>query len=227
MAEAKEENNESKVTLEALQSSLDNFSEKLDTSLGDVNTRLDSFQTKFDDFKVPEAPSFTPQTESYVPKGWAPSTEGGWNDVYAQFEKQSKETAATAASTAVNAYKDEVATQQQERQTEEDKINRTFDDQLVELEKAGRIPKVENPEDDKDKGLVARKELFQYGVDFESPNLVKMANLRDKIKAVPPKGESAPVGSSARTTEVTPSVDYGKDIKGKSMDEMVQEEFPR
>ncbi len=222
-----EENKESKVTLEELQSSLDSFSQKIDTTLGDVNTRLDDFQTKFDDFKLPEPISLAPQTESYVAKGWAPTTEGGWNDVFNETSKIAKETAATAAATAVNAYKDEVATQQQERQTEEDKINKGFDDQLIELEKADRIPKVENPDDDKDKGVVARKELFQLGVDFESPNLVKMANLRDKIKAVPPKGAEAPVGSSARTTEVTPSIDYNKDIKGKSLDEMVQEEFPR
>ncbi len=227
MADKPGEKNESKVTLEELQSSLDSFSQKIDTTLGDVNTRLDDFQTKFDDFKAPEPTSLAPQTESYVPKGWAPSTEGGWNDVFSETSKIAKESAANAAATAVNAYKDEVAQETNNRQAEEDKINKNFDDQLVELEKAGRIPKVENPDDDKDKGVVARKELFQYGVDFESPNLVKMANLRDTIKAVPPKGESAPVGSSARTTEVTPNLDYVKDIKNNDMDTMVQEEFPR
>jgi len=218
-----EKKDESKVTLEALQSSLDSFSQKLDTSLGDVNTRLEDFQTKFDDFKLPEAPAFTPQTESYVAKGWAPSTEGGWNDVFNETSKIAKETAATA----VNAYKDEVAQETNARQVEEDKINKNFDDQLIELEKAGRIPKVENPDDDKDKGVVAQKEIFQFGVDYASTDLIKMANLRDKIKAVPPKGIEAPVGSSMKTTEAAKSVDYDKDIRGKSMDTMVQEEFPR
>jgi len=222
-----EENKESKVTLEELQSSLDSFSQKIDTTLGDVNTRLDDFQTKFDDFKTPEPTSLAPQTESYVAKGWAPSTEGGWNDVFNETSKIAKETAATAAATAVNAYKDEVAQETKDRQTEENKINKNFDDQLIELEKAGRIPKVENPDDDKDKGVVAQKELYQFGIDYASTDLIRMANLRDKIKAVPPKGIEAPVGSSMKTTEAAKSVDYDKDIRGKSMDTMVQEEFPR
>ena len=227
MAKEPEENKESKVTLEELASSLDSYSQKIDTTIGDVNTRLDDFQTKFDDFKVPESPSFTPQTESYVPKGWTPSTDGGWNDVFEQTSKIAKESAANAAATAVNAYKDEVAQEQKDRQAKEDKYNKEFDDQIASLEKDGRIPKIEKEGDEKDPGEIARKEIYQLGVDYDSSNLIKMADLRDKVKSVPPKGIDAPVGSSARTTEVTPSVDYNKDIRGKSMDEMVQEEFPR
>ncbi|HEC64651.1 hypothetical protein LCGC14_0615460 [marine sediment metagenome] len=227
MAKEPEENKESKVTLEELQSSIDSFSQKIDTSMSDVNTRLDEVQTKFDDFKPTETQPLAPQTDSYVPKGWAPSTDGGWNDVYAQFDKQSKETAATAASTAVNAYKDEVVQTQKEAQVQEDKINKSFDDQINTLEKEGRIPKIEKAGDEKDLGEIARKEIYQLGVDYDSSNLIKMADLRDKVKAVPPKGIDAPVGSSIGTTEVTPTIDYVKDIKNKDMDTMIQEEFPR
>ena len=227
MAKEPEENKESKVTLEELASSLDSYSQKIDTTIGDVNTRLDDFQTKFDAFKVPEAPSFTPQTESYVPKGWTPSDAGGWNDVFDQSSKIAKESAATAAATAVNAYKDEVAQEQKDRQSEEAKINKGFDDQIDSLEKDGRLPKVEDENSDTDPGIVARKELYQLGVDYSSSDLIAMAKLRDKVKSIPPQGIDAPVGSSTRTTDVPSSVDYNKDIRGKSMDEMVQEEFPR
>jgi hypothetical protein len=225
--EPEEKKDESKVALEGLQSSLDEFSQKLDTSINDVNTRLDGFQTKIDDFKPLETPTYAPQTEEYVPKGWNVSTEGGWNDVFRESAKIAKEQAATAASTAINAYKDEVATKEQEKQAETDKWNKQWNNQLVDLEKQGKIPKVENPDNDKDPGVVARQELFQLGVDYESTNLTKMANLRDSIKKVPPKGAEAPVGSSSRTTSPSKSVDYEKDIKNKSMDQMVEEDFPR
>jgi hypothetical protein len=228
MAEAKEEKkDESKVALEGLQSSLDEFSQKLDTSLNDVNTRLDNFQTKIDDFKPSETPTYAPQTEEYVPKGWNVSTDGGWNDVFREVDKLSKTNAATAASTAVNAYKDEVSKKEQEKQAEVDQWNKQWDNQLLDLEKQGKIPKVENPDDDKDKGVVARQELYQLGVDYSSTDLAKMANLRDKIKAVPPRGSEAPVGSSSKTTAPSKNIDYVKDIKNKSMDELAAEEFPR
>ena len=216
---------ESTVALEGLQSTLDSLTEKLDTSLTDVNTRLDGVQTKFDDLKPTETQPLAPQTESHVPKGWTPSSDGGWNDVFDQTSKIAKETAATAASTAVNAYKDEVADTKQQEQDKVDAWNKEWETQNANLEKQGRLPKIEKPDDDKDAGEVARKELYDLGLKYKSVDMNAMADLRDALKQKPPAGESAPVGSSARTTAPSKSIDYNKDIRGKTMDDMIADEF--
>lgn len=213
MAEEKEEPktpDESKVALEELKSSLE-----------DISTKLSEYDTKFEDInsQIKTIPTPTLEEkgdEGYVEKGWVPKD---WNEVYAK----SDEIINKKVQARFDAFQQEQQKTQEQKAQEEAAINAAFDRQLNQLEKENKIPKITNQTDKNDPGLVARRELFQLGLDYESTNLIKMAELRQKIKKEP-EGLEAPVGSSGKTTPPTSSVSY-KDLHEKSMDQLVREEM--
>ena|SRR3990167_2889809 len=229
MAEAKDDKKESQDALEELKSSIESFGEKFDNTVSEINTinsRLDEFKTNLDNVSNTTTPSFTPEEEGYVPKGWTPGTEKGWNDVFGQSAKIAEEIAEKKAQEKLESYKTEVEEAAKSKQAEDDAVNQKWDKELDQLEKENRIPKVENESDPNDPGRAARREIFNLGIEYNSPDLIKMAALRDKLRSVPPAGSWAPVGSSSGTTEPSKIVNYDE-IHGKSYDDLVREDFPK
>jgi glutaredoxin len=198
--------------------------EELKTSLEDISSKLESYDQKLEDLNSQIKTIPTPTLEDkgeggYVEKGWTPKD---WNEVYAK----SEEIASKTAQAKVDSFATEQKKAAEEKSKEDAAINTEFDRQLGELEKQGKIPKVVNEADQNDPGKAARRELFQLGIQYESTNLIKMSELRDKVKSIPPIGSQAPVGSSSGVTEAPKTVNYD-DIHKKSFDALVREEFPK
>lgn len=198
--------------------------DELKSSLEDISSKLESYDQKFEDLnsKITTVPAPTLEEKGetgYVEKGWTPKD---WNEVYARAE----DIADKKAQEKIDSFSNEQQKAAEEKTKEDAAINTEFDRQLGELEKSGKIPKVANSADPNDPGTAARKELFQLGIQYESTNLIKMSELRDKIKSVPPVGVNAPVGSSSGVTEAAKSINYD-DIHKKSFDALVREEFPK
>ena len=190
-----EDKKESDVALEELKCSIESFGDKFDTTISDINSRLDEFKTNLDNTSNPQPTSFTPEEEGYVPKGWTPTTEKGWNDVFGQSAKIAEEIAEKKAQEKLEAYKTEVEEAAKAKQAEDNAVNQKWDQELAKLEKENRIPKIVDETDPNDPGRAARRELFNLGLEYNSPDLFKMANLREKLKSIPPAGNWAPVGS--------------------------------
>ena len=208
-------------SIQELQDSINSLSEKFDTTLGDLDSRLDTFGERLDSVPKPEDfAGIKPSEEDgqYVPKGWKAAD---WNEAFAKTE----EIADKKVEERLEAYKNDIATEADEKKKKNEAVNQEWDRQLTELEKAGKIPKIESETDPNDPGRAARRELFQMGVDYDSTNLIKMSELRSKIKSVEPEGASAPVGSGSRTTEPAKDINY-EDIKNKGYDQILAEEFP-
>jgi hypothetical protein len=198
--------------------------DELKSSLEDISSKLESYDQKFEDLnsKIQTVPIPTLEEKGetgYVEKGWTPKD---WNEVYSRVDEMVDK----KAQAKIDSFAIEQKKAQEEKAKEDAAINTEFDRQLGELEKQGKIPKVANEADPNDPGKAARKELFQLGIQYESTNLIKMSELRDKVKSIPPAGANAPVGSSSGTTEAPKNVDY-KDIHNKSFDALVREEFPK
>ena len=205
---------------EELQSTINSLNEKIESTLTDFDTKFDSITERLenipkpDDFKIK-----SPEEEGYVPKGWEPKD-------YNDFFKISEQLAEKKAQEKLDAYEEKSRKAQEEQRAMDEASNKVFDRQIADLEKSKRLPKVEDPNNLEDPGVVARKELFNLGLEYRSADLVAMANLRDKIKSIKPSGSEAPVGSSNRTTNTsTKRPDYGE-LHNKSIDELLADEMP-
>lgn len=134
-----------------------------------------------------------------------------WNDVFSKVEE--------VAAKKYEAIEAEKQRQVEEAKAEEARINTEFDRQLNLLAKEGKLPKIDNPDDENDPGVKASKELFALGVKYKSTDLIAMADLRDKLRKEP-EGAKAPVGSSSQTTGTASSQGYDPT---KSYDQIVSE----
>ena len=144
-----------------------------------------------------------PGDESFDPKDW--------KDVFSKVEE--------VAAKKYEAIEAEKQAQTEAFKADEARINAEFDRQLSQLEKDGKLPKVSDANDDSDPGVKARKEIFNLGVTYKSVDLIKMAELRDKLRKEP-EGAKAPVGSSSQTTESQTQSTYDPT---KSYDQIVSE----
>lgn len=203
---------------------------KLTETLNSFGSRLDEFSTRIEDIDSKTDPSniaknlFKGQESEetgFVPKDWVPSSEKGWNEV---FEKAAEIADTKARETLENYLKDQ-KTQQEQTKAEEARIDQYLDTQVEGLVKDGKIPAIKDENDPNDPGRIARKEIYNLGVEYESTNLVKMAELRDKFNGKAPAGADAPVGTSTKTTtNNSKGTDY-KYIHETSMDKMIRDEL--
>lgn len=146
-----------------------------------------------------------------VPAGDETFEPKTWDDVFSKVEQ--------VAQNKYDAIEAERTRQIEEGKAAEARINAEFDRQLGQLEKEGKLTKISDPNDDNDPGVKARKEIFNLGVTYRSTDLIKMAELRDKLRKEP-EGAKAPVGSSSQTTESQTQSTYDPT---KSYDQIVSE----
>lgn len=144
-----------------------------------------------------------PSDETFDPKDW--------KDVFSKVEE--------VAAQKYQAIEADKQAQAEAARADEVRINAEFDRQLTQLEKDGKLTKIGDPNDDNDPGVKARKEIFNLGVTYKSVDLIKMADLRDKLRKEP-EGAKAPVGSSSQTTENKTQSTYDPT---KSYDQIVSE----
>lgn len=199
---------------------LSSLNEKIETSLSDFDTKFESINERLEKIPNPESVNpKSPEEDGFVPKGWEPKD-------YNDFFKVSKELASKEAEEKLSAYKEEVRKRVEEEEKVQSATNQEFNKQLKSLEDAGRIPKIENEHDPNDPGKVAQRELFSLGLEYKSSDLTKMADVRDMKKSRDPAGSGAPIGSSARTTDVgSKGRDYGE-LHNKDTDTLLAEALP-
>lgn len=215
-----EDNKQDSDALNKLTETLDSFGSRLD----DFSTKIEEIDSKTDPNNIAKSIFKTQETDEggFVPKDWVPSTDKGWNDVFAK----AAEIADTKAGEKLEKYLTEQKQIQDQSKAEEARIDQYLDTQIDQLVKDGKIPAIKDEADPNDPGRVARKELYNLGVEYESTNLAKMADLRDKLNGKSPAGADAPVGSSTKTTtsnnKSTPDYKY---IHESSMDKMIRDEM--
>jgi len=194
--------------------------ESLESIKTDLTTRLDEIEERT---KPPEP---TPEPEKWEPKDWS--------DVPAK----AKEIAEQVADEKLTAYQEEQKKAAQETADKQAAIDKEIDDAIVKLETDNRLPKVENPDNTDDKGRVARRELLGFAAKMETLNLDKAMEALEKfheqgiaydyksttfVKTEPaPAGQSAPVGSSSKTTESSGKPTYDDIHKAPSLDALIR-----
>jgi len=187
--------------------------EELDPKIQDqIDKGVDAGIAKAKEDLKPEPepePEEKPDLESFVDSGWQPKT---WNDVFRKNKEISR-----------NAAKEVYDQSAKEKEDELKKINKEFDDQFEELRKGGeKIDKA------------TEKEVFKLGIKLGSSNIKELYGVHKGMKAVK-KEEAAEktLNLAERASKVGSrgSAEKGKgqksyaDIAGKSMDDLVSDEF--
>lgn len=174
-------------------------SEGVETGVGKLREEL-----------APKEPD-KPEIDSFVDSGWEPKS---WNDVFGKINE-------VTGKQAEDTYR-RLATEEKE---ELSRINTEFDNQLGDLRKGGA-------EIDKN----TEKEIFKLGVKLGSTNLKELYSIQQQIKAASKaKEEKTTLSLGEQASKVKSStkpgeggkkgeISYG-DIAGKSLDDMVEEEF--
>src|SRR3990167_8528678 len=169
--------------------------ESLESLKTDVTTRLDAIDERT---KSPE-----PEPDKWEPKDWS--------DVPAK----AKEIAEQVTEEKLTAYQEEQEQVKKEAEEKQAAVDKEIDDALDKLTADERLPKVEKPDDENDAGRAGRRELLSYAASIGTLNLDKAMESIEKfheagisydykkgfIKKETPQGQTAPVGSSSKTTE--------------------------
>ena len=198
---------------EKIQQVLSGIQENISKEIGEIKDKV----SQVEEHVKPAEPE---------PKAWEPQS---WEEVDQRAREHAQEEVKRIKA------EEDAAIRAQEDQRKS--IDKEFDDQLSTLEKAGRIPTIKDNNNPDDPGNIARRELFGLGVKYGSPNLSAMADLAETLHKEgvrydarqgqmvkdkqPTPGQTAPVGSSSRTTENATKPTY-KDIHNLSMDQLVR-----
>lgn len=175
----------------------------LNSTLNEITERMDTIE---DQVANPPAPTPPPAKEpTWEPKSWA--------DV----PKKSEEIAKQVVEDALKAKEEATEAERQAQEAKKKVIDQEFENQIKELEDSGKIPKVAKPDDENDAGRQARREIYGLGVHYDSPNLKKMAELRDNFtkagyKYDPKADKLIRVGTSPTYTVEAPVSGGGKAI---------------
>jgi len=200
--------------------------QELKTSLDSITQRIDELQVQVKEPVVIKEPE---QEEEWKPKKW--------KDIVEKAREVSREEFASMT----EAEKDNYREQLQQEETLKKQIDQEFDNTLKTLEREMKIPKVANTKDPNDPGRQARKEILGLGIRYNSIDLRAMNDLREALNTSGyhfdsvtnqlvkesgsgnkvPFGQSAPVGSSAKSHSAGKGPDY-KTIHNLSMDELVR-----
>ena len=185
--------------------------EELDSKIQDQIDKgvSDSIEKAKEDLKPePEAES-EPYLESFVDSGWQPKS---WNDVFKRAKEISGDTA-----------KDVYEQSAKEKEEELKKINTQFDSQFEALRKDGeKIDKA------------TEKEVFKLGIKLGSSNIKELYGVFKGMKAIKKEEEvdktldladKASMVGSRGSPEKGKSTKLYSDIAGKSMDDLVDDEF--
>ena len=152
------------------------------------------------------------KVEQYVDPSWKPTGETGWNEVIGK-----------AVNAGVKKSLEAFKKQQEDQKKEYDKMNKGFDKQFEDMRAGGKTITKED-----------EKAVFKLASELKTTNLKKVHELYSSQK----KDEPADTGRSLsdRGSLIGSSEGGGDgggkkppkyaDIKGKSMDDLVEEEFP-
>lgn len=222
---AKEEQTQSQPDLNSVLETLNNLKSTLET----VNTRLDDFDARLNSFT-------TQPTQQTTQESWRPQT---WDDIPKKAEEIAEEV--------VEQKLEEIRLQEEEQKKleleQQKKMDEFIDAQVAQLEQAGVLPKIQNMNDENDKGRVARRELFGLAARLGTIDLAKAAEVLnilhqagyvydprakngqgDYIRSnTTPFGINSPVGSSSKSTGFFSSKPSYQEIhQARSLDELVR-----
>ena len=203
----------------------------LKENLDSISTRLDEFDAKITEMSTP-APTNEDQP-------WKPKT---WDEIPQKVEE-------TAAQIVEEKLSERDKQQEEAKQVEVEKQKRMdnfIDNQMIDLEKSGILPKIENAQDDNDPGRSARRELLGFAGHIGTMDLSKASEVLKELHETgksydprannmqgaflrsnaTPSGITAPVASSNRPVGNTANkLDY-KTLHNSSMDTIIKSVMP-
>ena len=208
----------------------------LSDQISSITENVTNIQTEVETLKTTPEPTKPEEPPKWQPKSWD------------EFPKLAEETARKVAAETIKQTIETNAKARQDAQKQADdqqaRMDTEWDSDLADLEKDKVIPLVTKPDDPNDPGRVARKEVFGLGIKYNTPDIKGMATLRKQLNDAgysvvveketnqvnivktqsTPWGQSAPVGSSSRTTDGSGKPDY-KTIHLNSMDQLKRRFF--
>ncbi len=153
--------------------------------------------------------------------------EPTWIDVAGFIKEQTKAELAAEQQAAIKEQQDKLTAQQEVEKTYLEGFKKEFDEELEELYKANKLPKIKNPEDPSDYGVIVQEALKQAMI---AENTKRVADGGQPIRSVtriftshfkaPERqvaGGDAPIGgsrSAASSANDDEEIDYFRDVKG-------------
>lgn len=193
-----------------------------------VVEKVDGIQGKWDEFEQNQTPPADDKKDN--PPEFQPKT---WDD----FPAKAKEVAQEVVTQTLQEREDAANEARRVAEETQTTIAQQIDDKTTELEKAGKLPVIKDPNDKNDPGRMARKELYGLAAKMDTLNLDQVADtlntmheqgifydyetnkyLRRSSKA----RQNSPVGSSNQSTGSTQGPDYATIHKAGSLTELAR-----
>lgn len=196
-----------------------------------INEKIENLQEDLRGIK-----SILEEAASYEPPAPEPVKPKGKH----RFDEQPPQTYEELLEEAANVAREKLLAEQEQQQKaeqeqyqkiekERQELHGKWDSQEAQLEKAGKLPKVINPDDPEDEGRKARVELYKTALELGSTNLVAVYDRAiapaKGVGRTKPAGAKAPVGGNTASNAMDNRPRDYRNIK-RPLDDVRKEYFP-